>query len=218
MAIQTYHAPRNMMQTLTMNVERHWEKSESMSNIFEDKLGDRLAYAMIVIAILMVVTAVLQYQYAEAYYPNPRDYPEAFPSFQYYDNKQAITRASGMIGYIPEPLPLFWINNLPRTVSCDSWVEVSGHVPYNEGVLFSKIFKWLYTDEGDRYGRQVAYSNLSYQTQYELQNYVYVPCTGEGLYDFQFHYYHTPTIKYGTDLGSGTSLGYVYHFDVEVRP
>jgi len=142
-------------------------------------------------------------------------YANAFPSIKFYDDRQEKSRNQ----FLPEPIPYMkmWIDRLPREATCGTWLEVTGYVPYAGGVLISKVFKWYENDDGQRYSKQVQYTNLSYQTDYSLQNYVYVPCLGEGLYDFQFHYYSNPMIQYGDELFFGYSLGYGFFMDVQVR-
>jgi hypothetical protein len=172
-----------------------------------------------VLAILIIGTIVLcgyAINQAYAYYPNPRDYPEAFPSFQYYDDKYVKAKAGHMIGWIPEPLPYFWINPLPETIQCDTWVEVTGHIPYDYGVLqMSAISQEKYGERND--DRHVLRANLSYQTQYELQNYINIPCNEDtlGEYLISFGYQPYPTIW---NLGFIQSAEPMYqaHFDVDV--
>lgn len=118
----------------------------------------------------------------------------------------------------PEPIeyPIFWINDLPEQVKCGTLIPITGHVPYEGGLLMSYVYSWTLDKNGIKWldYRQVA--NHSYQTEYELQNYLIIPCRDVyGIYDVSFVYTAEPEIHRYIGLHSLT-ITHSYHFEVEI--
>lgn len=143
-------------------------------------------------------------------------YAEPFPSIAYYEERQQLAREQ----YIPEPkqYPIFWINPLPEQVECDTWFKVTGHVHYEHGVLF--VSAWSpYISTGNDTGllltQDYMNANLSYQTDYELQNWIKLPCGIDGEWSLQFSYYPNPDARIPPGV---STVGTVYMslHDVEV--
>lgn len=142
------------------------------------------------------------------------EYPSPFPSIDFYNERQEMSRQQ----YIPEPvehlLP-FWINPLPEKIQCNEWVVVTGHIPWKNGVLFMKAWSPYYVDGDTGFHRfQAVNVNMSYQTEYELQNYFYIPCDVVGEWSFQFEYYPNPTVR--SMHGITPNLAYMSLQDSEV--
>jgi len=147
-------------------------------------------------------------------YESGGELPDPFSSKKWYDERQELARHQ----YIPEPiehlLP-FWINPLPEKIQCNEWVVVTGHIPWKDGVL--TLAAWSpYSTDGDTgivtHGRIDV--NMSYNPQYELQNYFYMPCDALGEWSFQFNYYPNPEVR--SSHGVVPSMSYMSLQDSEV--
>jgi PDZ domain-containing secreted protein len=146
--------------------------------------GMKVTFVLAVVVAIVIIIGLVQESYAEA-----------FPSIAYYEDRNERAR----VQYTPEPvlLPEFWINPLPRTVTCDTWFKVTGHAHDKGGILgMMAISETQYNTTA-----HIISSNLSYSTQYELQNYINIPCsdnlfknTNMELYNVYFHWNPHPYV------------------------
>ena len=130
--------------------------------------------------IFLSLTILVVFSYSLAYgYSLGEELPNPNPSIAYYDERQALSKLYWADRVIPE-YQEFWIDNPPREVYCDAWTPVTGHIHDKGGQLkvtgvnhFSTHgveTKFITPDD-------IFHANLSYQTDFELQNYFKVPCT-----------------------------------------
>jgi len=132
-------------------------------------------------------------------------YPNPFPAFDYYKEKYDKAKASQMLGYIPEPLPMYRLDAI-KSVQCDSWTPIIGQIPYADGLLMSMAIS-------EAEPHHIVVTNYGHTG---FIGYLHIPCNEAtlGIYDVYFTLWNHPTI-WGMEFIEEPER---IHMKVEVTP
>ncbi len=172
--------------------------------------GERVTIALGIIVALMFVIGMAQdvdaqktrQQEGTLYldkYPNP------WPAMDYYKEKYDRAKASQMLGWIPEPLPMYRLDAI-KSVQCDSWHPIKGQIPFPTALFMS-----LAISEAEPH--HITVTNYGHTG---FIGYLNIPCNEAtlGMYDVYFSLWNQPTV-WRTDFIEEPER---IHMKVEVTP